>query len=48
MFDYFCKECMKVFEVLVKLDKLDEEIKCPHCKTAIKKLLSAPRRINIH
>jgi putative FmdB family regulatory protein len=48
MFDFFCKECMKVFEVTVKLANLDDDVICPYCSGKIRKLVSAPRRINIH
>jgi DNA-directed RNA polymerase subunit RPC12/RpoP len=39
---------MKVFEVMVKLANLDDDVICPYCGGKIKKLVSAPRRINIH
>lgn len=48
MYDYGCSNCLKIYEILVKLDKIDEEIKCPICGKPLKKLLSSPRRINIH
>jgi putative FmdB family regulatory protein len=48
MFDWTCMKCLKIFEAVVKVADLDKEMKCPHCGEPIKRLVSAPRRINIH
>lgn len=38
--DYFCKDCLKTYEVIVPLDKDNKKVKCPHCKKKLKKLLA--------
>lgn len=45
LYEYFCEQCLKRYEVLIKLADYDEEkdkIKCPHCEQPVIKLLSAP------
>lgn len=42
--DYYCTKCDRVFEILVRSDRLDEPIKCPGCGEALKKRI-APVRI---
>jgi putative FmdB family regulatory protein len=40
LYDYHCKKCEKIFEIMVKLDKSDKEIECPYCKKKLTKLMS--------
>lgn len=48
LYDYSCSECMKLYEISVKLELINKDIKCPTCGKTLKKLVSAPKRINIH
>lgn len=48
LFDYFCKKCSKIFEINVRLDKLDKKIRCPYCEKGLKKVVSAPKIIRIN
>ncbi|MCK4328781.1 zinc ribbon domain-containing protein [candidate division WOR-3 bacterium] len=45
--DYHCKQCNKIFEIIVPLSKNDKEIKCPYCKQTLRKRISAPKIIKI-
>ena len=38
--DYWCKNCFKMYEVIVPLKKTDEAIKCPDCKKKLKKMIT--------
>jgi len=40
LFDYYCKDCEKCYEVLVPLSKTKSKIKCPKCKKELKKIIS--------
>lgn len=43
LFTYNCKECCKLFEVMVKLKDIDKnEPKCPYCEKKLEKLMDAP------
>jgi len=42
LYTYTCKECLKYYELLVKLKDADKEIKCPHCDKPLKKQMDAP------
>ena len=48
LYDYSCIDCGKLYEISVKLELINKEIKCPKCGKTLKKLVSAPRRITIH
>ena len=48
MQDYFCAKCHKLYEIMVPLRLTDKKIKCPHCKKALKKHISAPKTIKIN
>jgi len=41
LFVYKCLKCLKVYEIIVPLAKLDKKIRCPHCKKALKKEISS-------
>jgi putative FmdB family regulatory protein len=43
LFDYYCLDCETVYELIVPLDRLDEEVKCPECGKILKKRISPPR-----
>jgi len=47
LFDYYCKECEAIWEVMVTLNDLEKEIECPDCKEKLVKMLSAPA-VRIH
>ena len=40
LFDFICKKCEKIFEVIVPLSYSKKKIKCPYCKKQLKKLMS--------
>jgi putative FmdB family regulatory protein len=40
LYVYSCKECEKIYEVIVSLDRYDKKIKCPHCKRMLLKLFT--------
>jgi len=40
LFDFWCKDCMKTYEVMIPIKKLKTKIKCPHCKKELKKIIS--------
>ena len=45
LYDYFCKECLKRYEVVIKLedwDKTKDEVPCHHCQGALERIPSAP------
>jgi putative FmdB family regulatory protein len=42
LYEYLCKDCMKVFEAIVKLEEEDKPVKCPFCDKPLDKLMSAP------
>jgi putative FmdB family regulatory protein len=45
LYDYFCKECLKKYEVIIRLEDLEEQkdkVQCPHCAGLLEKILSAP------
>jgi putative FmdB family regulatory protein len=43
-YDYKCKECGKVFEVLHRFSDYDKEIKCPNCGSdKTERIFSAPQ-----
>lgn len=46
--DYHCKNCAKIYEIIVPLAENDKKIKCPECKKVLKKLLSPPKTIKIN
>jgi len=48
MQDYYCKNCAKIYEILVPLAKNDEKIPCPYCKEVLIKHISAPKTIKIN
>ena len=48
LYDYYCKKCAKIHEIIVRLDKIDTKIKCPYCKKTLKKLQSPPKTIKIN
>lgn len=31
LFDYYCIDCMKKYEIIVPLKKYDDIVVCPHC-----------------
>lgn len=37
LYDYSCSKCDETYEIFVPLDKLDEEVKCPECQSALKR-----------
>ena len=39
-YDYKCKECGKVFEVLHRFSELDKEVSCPNCNSKKKREFS--------
>ncbi len=32
LYELYCLDCQKVYEVQIPLSKYGEEIKCPHCE----------------
>lgn len=48
MYSMYCKKCNKYLEVVTPVADRDKAIRCPHCEEILKRLLDAPRRINIH
>lgn len=42
LYTYHCKDCAKLFELIVKLEDVDKEIKCPSCGKTLKKQMDAP------
>lgn len=43
-YDYKCKECGKVFELLRHLSDIDKEVKCPNCGSEkTQRLFSVPQ-----
>jgi len=34
-----CKKCVKLWELLIKLDDFDKEVECPDCKEKLKRLM---------
>lgn len=41
LYEYLCKKCQKVFEILQLSSKDEKEVKCPHCGSKeVEKLLS--------
>ena len=43
LFTYNCKECGKLFEIIVKLDDIGKnEPECPYCGEKLEKLMDAP------
>ena len=41
LYEYLCKKCQKVFEILQLSSRDGEEVKCPHCGSReVEKLLS--------
>lgn len=47
LYEYYCTECEKIYEIIVKLRAIDKKIKCPHCKKGLKKRISPPKTIRI-
>ena len=47
-YDYMCLNCQKIYEISVRLDKIDEKIKCPNCKKKLKKRIHAPKIVRIN
>lgn len=42
LFAYVCSKCLKVYEMMVPLDKTGEDIKCPKCRKKMKKIITPP------
>lgn len=45
LYEYFCGECCKQYEVIIKLDDLEktkDAVECPHCKKRLIRLVTAP------
>jgi putative FmdB family regulatory protein len=40
LYDFWCKDCMKTYEVILPLAKSDEKVKCPHCKKKLKRIIA--------
>ncbi|MCK4816709.1 zinc ribbon domain-containing protein, partial [bacterium] len=40
LFDYYCLKCNRIYEIIVPLSKIKEEIICPCCKKALQKRIS--------
>lgn len=40
LFDFFCRECLKTYEVIVPLKDVGKKVKCPHCKKGLKKIIT--------
>lgn len=45
LYDFECSKCDKKYEVMVPLDKLKEELKCPKCNEKLERQFPAPRGI---
>lgn len=54
LFEMYCSKCLEknysgesekkaVFEVMIPLDKLDRKVKCPNCKSHLKKRITPVR-----
>ena len=41
-YDFYCKDCQKVYDIYVPLKILDNPVKCPHCEKDMTKMLSTP------
>ncbi len=48
LYEYMCKKCRKIHEVLVPLSEEKEDVKCPECDKAMKKLMSPIKSIRIN
>jgi len=40
IYEYVCSECGSKFELLRSLSQATEEVSCPHCHNAAKRILS--------
>lgn len=36
----WCKNCEKVYEVIIPLKDYDKKVKCPHCKKTLGKIMT--------
>lgn len=42
LYDYYCADCMKRFEIQVPLANWDKEIACKYCGKPLTKIVTAP------
>jgi putative FmdB family regulatory protein len=42
LYEFYCFDCSKYYEIIIKLKDYDKKPKCPHCGKELKKLMSAP------
>ena len=42
LFDLVCEQCQVTHEVLIPLDELNNEIKCPDCGGILKRMIGTP------
>jgi len=47
LYEFTCPKCGRLYEYIVKLDKLDTEIKCPNCGEPLKREVSFVKVIKI-
>jgi putative FmdB family regulatory protein len=40
LYTYHCKECVKIYELLIKLEDYDEIVVCPECGKVMDKLIT--------
>lgn len=40
LYAFHCKECKKVYEVILPLKQYDKKVKCPYCKKRLNKIIT--------
>ena len=43
LYEYYCLDCMKIFEIIKKLKDFDKPVKCPYCGKELKLHITAQR-----
>jgi len=43
LYTYYCIDCEKIYEIIIKLKDCDKKVDCPHCGKELKKHITASK-----